>query len=89
MKGDTFTEAEYLTDPKYVAEHATRHGRAVVVRPDGSARVVISVPAADARTDLSPPSPPSPAHPGALARMRKALWLGRRGWLLRRLARRG
>lgn len=49
MKGDAFTEAEYLTDPKRVVEYATQHGRAVVVRPDGSVRVVISIPPGDAQ----------------------------------------
>jgi hypothetical protein len=42
-----FTEAEYRDDTKRVVDHAVKTGRAVVIRPDGSARVVISIPAAE------------------------------------------
>ena len=45
--GGTFTEAEYAADVAGVVAYAAKTGRAVVVRPDGSARVVISIPTAD------------------------------------------
>jgi hypothetical protein len=44
----SFTEIEYRDNPARVIEHAVRTGRAVVVRADGSVRVVISIPAPDA-----------------------------------------
>ena len=47
MSPDTFTEAQYIADPKSIVAHAMRWGRATVVRPDGSIRVVISVPRAE------------------------------------------
>ena len=40
----SFTEIEYRDNPRRVIEHAVRTGRAVVVRADGSVRVVISIP---------------------------------------------
>ena len=42
-----FSEDEYRLDTKCVIDHAIRTGRAVVVRADGSVRVVISIPAAE------------------------------------------
>lgn len=42
-----FSEAEYSDDPGRVIAHAVSTGRAVVARADGSARVVISIPAAE------------------------------------------
>lgn len=46
---EVFSEDEYRADTKRVIDHALATGRAVVVRADGSPRVVISIP---------------PAHPG-------------------------
>lgn len=44
---DTFTEAEYAASPARVIAHAVKTGRALVVRADGSVRVVISIPKAE------------------------------------------
>ena len=43
-----FTEVEYLADPKRVVAHAVATGRAIVARADGTVRVVISIPPAEA-----------------------------------------
>jgi hypothetical protein len=43
-----FTEIEYRDNPARVIEYAVQTGRALVVRPDGSVRVVISIPPPDA-----------------------------------------
>jgi hypothetical protein len=48
QQAGTFTEAEYRADAARVISHAAIAGRAVVVRDDGSVRVVISIPTADA-----------------------------------------
>jgi hypothetical protein len=42
-----FTEAEYRADAKRVIAHAATEGRAIIVRADGTARVVISIPPAE------------------------------------------
>ncbi len=42
-----FTEAEYRADAKSVVAHAVATGSAIVVRADGTTRVVISIPPAD------------------------------------------
>ena len=47
MSEDEFTEAEYKADPARIVAHAAETGRAVVVRPDGSTLVVISIPKED------------------------------------------
>lgn len=44
---NSFTEAEYRDNAARVVAHAAATGRAVVVREDGSVRVVISIPTAD------------------------------------------
>ena len=46
--GHAFTETEYLADAKRIVEYAMQNGRACVMRSDGSVRVDISIPAADA-----------------------------------------
>lgn len=45
---DTFSESTYRASPAEVIAHAIDTGRAVVVREDGSVRVVISIPKAEA-----------------------------------------
>ena len=45
---NVFTEAEYRADAGRVIAHAAAEGRAIVVRADGTPRVVISIPPADA-----------------------------------------
>lgn len=42
-----FTEAEYRANAGKVIAHATVTGSAIVARPDGSPRVVISIPPAE------------------------------------------
>jgi hypothetical protein len=42
-----FTEAEYRADAGRVIAHAATEGRAIVVRADGTPRVVISIPPAE------------------------------------------
>lgn len=42
-----FSEAEYKADARKVIAHALAAGTAIVARPDGSPRVVISIPPAD------------------------------------------
>jgi hypothetical protein len=42
-----FTEGEYRANAKSVVAHAVATGSAIVVRADGTARVVISIPPAD------------------------------------------
>lgn len=49
--GGTFTVAEFSADAARVVAHAAKTGRAVVVRPDGSVRVAISIPAAEHRVN--------------------------------------
>ena len=45
-----FTEEEYARDTAGVIAYAVKTGRALVVREDGSVRVVISIPKAEAET---------------------------------------
>jgi hypothetical protein len=42
-----FSEAEYRADAGAVVAHALAHGTAIVERPHGSPRVVISIPPAE------------------------------------------
>lgn len=42
-----FTEDEYRKDPAGEVARVAEHERAAVVRPDGSVRVVISIPSPD------------------------------------------
>lgn len=39
--GRKFTEDEYASDPASVVAYASKHGRAEVVRADGSLRIII------------------------------------------------
>ena len=48
-----FTEAEYRADAGAVVAHAFANGSAIVARPDGSPRVVISIPPAESSSDRS------------------------------------
>lgn len=50
VKHRTFTSAEYAADPQSVVAAAVATGQATVVREDGTARVVISIPTADLPT---------------------------------------
>ena len=45
-----FSEADYSADAGKVIAHAVATGTAVVARPDGSPRVVISIPTVDLPT---------------------------------------
>lgn len=47
---DVFTEAEYRVDAGRVIAHAEAEGRAIVIRADGTPRVVISIPRAESPT---------------------------------------
>ena len=42
-----FAEHEYVADAAAVVRYALEHGRAIVVREDGSVRVVIAIPRAE------------------------------------------
>jgi hypothetical protein len=46
----TFSEAEYSENAGKIVAHAAANGTAVVSAPDGTARVVISIPTADLPT---------------------------------------
>ena len=50
VEGPTFSEADYTADAGKVIAHAAATGRAVVVRADGSPRVIITIPIADLPT---------------------------------------
>lgn len=45
-----FTEREYLTEPHRVMSYARAHGRATVVRADGSLKAAIVIPLNDLPT---------------------------------------
>jgi hypothetical protein len=49
-EGRTFSEAEYSENAGEVVAHAAATGTAIVLAPDGTPRVVISIPTADLPT---------------------------------------
>lgn len=48
-----FSEDEYRADAAKVIAYAVKTGRAIVTRADGSARVVISIPAAEVENPMT------------------------------------